>query len=518
VTRREFLAGAAGAASLYGAASQRPNVLIIMADDMGFSDIGCYGGEIRTPNIDGLAKRGVRFTSFYNASRCCPTRACLLTGLENHQAGVGNMVADQGYPAYRGYLNESCVTLAEAIRPAGYRAYMSGKWHVGEDRPHWPTDRGFDRYFGLISGASNYFRPDPERQMALDDKPYKPDSDKFYMTDAFTDWSVRYIDEHAKQHKQQPFLLYLAYTAPHWPLHAWPEDIAKYRGKYRQGWDVLREERHKRQLEMGLVDAKWGLSPRGEGIPAWDSLSDEQKDDFDLRMSVYAAQIDRMDQGIGRVLDALKRTGQYDNTVILFLADNGGCHEERIRHEKPLPPGPVDSFTSYGRPWANASNTPFRMYKHWVHEGGISSPLILHWPAAMRSGGGYDRDPAHVTDLMATALDAAGATYPKNYKQHAIAPTEGRSLLPAAYGRKRQLRDTLYWEHEGARAIRQGKWKLVSQHLAPWSLHDMETDRCELHDVSQEHPDEVAKLTKLWDAWAARCGVIPYDQLQKRKV
>ncbi|MBC8167568.1 MAG: arylsulfatase [Bryobacteraceae bacterium] len=519
MNRREFLAAAtAGTTALSAATTQRPNVLIIMADDMGFSDIGCYGGEIRTPNLDALAAGGVRFTSFYNAARCCPTRAALLTGVYNHQAGVGNMINDQGYPAYRGYLNQSCVTLAEALAPSGYRTYMAGKWHVGEQRPHWPVDRGFDRYFGLISGAANYFRPEPERTMALDGDRWKPQSDeKFYITDAFTDWSVRYIDEHAKTHPAQPFLLYLAYTSPHWPLHALPEDIARYRGKYKKGWDVLRQERHSRQVEMGLIQKEWGLSPRGEGIPPWEDLTAAQKDDFDLRMSVYAAQIDRMDQGIGRVVDTLKRTGQFDNTVILFLADNGGCHEQKIRGEVPSPAGPADSFTSYGRPWANASNTPFRMYKHWVHEGGISSPLILHWPGAPRKGGGFDRQPAHVTDLMATALDAAGAKYPASRNGHEITPTDGQSLLPAVRRKKRKIRETICWEHEGARAVRHGKWKLVAEHLGPWSLYNIERDRCEMNDLTKREPSRLAELTAIYDAWAARCGVVPFDQVQKRR-
>jgi len=519
LNRRAFLATSLGAlattSSVLAQQSKRPNVLIIMADDMGFSDLGCYGGEIATPNIDGLAKNGIRFTQFYNAARCCPTRAALLTGLYNHQAGVGDMVNSRPLPAYQGYLNQNCVTLAEAIKPAGYRAYMAGKWHVGEAHPHWPVDRGFDRYFGLISGASSYFKVDAGRTMALDNEKWTP-GPGHYMTDAFSEWAVKYIDDHAKQNASQPFLMYVAYTSPHWPLHALPEDIAKYKGKYRKGWDALRVERHKRQVEMGLVDAKWGLSPRGAGIPAWDSLTPEKQEDFDQRMSVYAAQIDRMDQGIGKILAALRRTGQFDNTVILFLADNGGCHEELNRGEKAdALPGAAESYTSYGRPWANASNTPFRMYKHWTHEGGISSPLIAHWPAALKKGGGWDRDPAHVTDLMATALDAAGAAYPKTHQGNAITPIEGRSLLPALQGKKRQIRDAIFWEHEGARAVRQGRWKLVAEHNGPWQLYDMLADRCEAKDLIAAQPDRAAQLEKMWNAWAERCGVVQWSKLPK---
>jgi arylsulfatase len=517
VTRRTFLGAAAGAAAAArGQNNARPNILVIMADDMGFSDLGCYGGEIETPNLDRLAKSGVRFTQFYNAARCCPSRAALLTGLYSHQAGVGDMVRDLGRPEYQGYLNDRCVTLAEAVRPAGYRTYMAGKWHVGEDRPHWPTDRGFQRYFGLISGASNYFRLDEGRKMAIDDQPYVPDSDRFYMTDAFTDWSLKFLDEHAKDHAESPFLLYLAYTAPHWPLHAWTEDIAKYRGKYLKGWDQVRQERHAQQVEMGLVEKAWGLSPREARLPAWEDVAAKDRDLWDLRMAVYAAQIDRMDRGIGRVLDKLKEQGRDSNTIVLFLADNGGCHEEPNRGTPGVPPGHADSFMAYGRAWANASNTPFRMYKHWVHEGGIASPLIAHWPAAMKNGGGFDRDPAHITDIMATCLDAAGASYPESRNGRQIVPTEGRSMLPALRGGRRRFRETLFWEHEGGRAVRYRNWKLVAEHKAPWELYDLAADRCELKNRAAEQRGRVAQMVRMYEEWAARCGVVPYDDLRRR--
>lgn len=503
MTRRQFL-GAAAAASVAAAQQQRtrPNIVVIMADDMGFADIGCYGGEISTPNLDKLAKNGVRFTQFYNAARCCPSRAALLTGLAPHQAGVGSMIQNLGRPAYQGYLNEDCVTIAEALRPAGYKTYMSGKWHVGEQRPHWPTDRGFDRYFGLISGASNYFKLDKGRAMAMDDKPYTPDSPTFYMTDAFTDHAVKFVEEHPKD---KPFFLYLAYTAPHWPLHAWPEDIAKYRGKYRKGWDKLRQERHERQIAMKIVDPKWGLSPRGGGIPAWDDVPESDRDLWDLRMAVYAAQIERMDRGIGRLMEKLG-----ENTIVLFLVDNGGCHEEKIGGEKPGLPGPVDSFTSYGRAWANASNTPFRMYKHWVHEGGISSPLILHWPAQMRRAGQFDRSLAHITDIMPTCLEAAGAKYPSGKT-----PIEGKSLLGAARG-KREVRQTIVWEHQGNRAVRDGDWKLVSQRDGAWELYNVAKDRCELKNLAEAEPARVARMVKTYDEWAARVGAVPPAMLRRK--
>lgn len=460
-----------------------------MADDMGFSDLGCYGSEIPTPNLDRLAGSGVRFTQFYNTARCCPSRASLLTGLYSHQAGIGHMVDDRGYPAYQGYLNDKCTTIAEALRPAGYHTLMSGKWHVGQNRPHWPTDRGFERYFGLIEGADNYFRP--QRQMALEDKPWKPSPDqKFYMTDAFTDYAVDRIKEYAP--KPDPFFLYLAYTAPHWPLHALPQDIAKHRGRYKKGWDALREERLARQRALGIIDKRWALTPRDSSVPAWDSVKNQ--DEFDLRMAVYAAQVDRLDQDIGRVLQTLRDTGQQDNTLVMFLADNGGCAEEKIRGELPTPPGGADSFTSYGKPWANASNTPFRLYKHWVHEGGISTPFIAHWPGHIAKG--LDHRPAHILDLHATCTDAAGAAPPK---------TEGLSILG-----ERKVHDSLFWEHEGNRAVRQGKWKLVSRHPDAWELYDIEADRTELHNLASAEADRVSRMKADYAVWAERCGVQPW--------
>jgi arylsulfatase A-like enzyme len=518
VTRRDFLrASAAGVAGAIGASSaerpEHPNVIVILADDLGFSDIGCYGSEIATPNLDRLAQRGVRFTQFYNSARCCPSRTALLTGLYNHRAGVGDMVNHRVVPEYQGYLNDRCVTIAEALRPAGYRTAMAGKWHVGEDRPHWPTDRGFEHYFGLISGASSYWEQSPGRQFVWNDKPYTPEPGKFYSTDAFTDHAVQYIDQYARG--RDPYFVYLAYTAPHWPLHAWPEDIAKYRGKYRIGWDRLRLERHERQKRMGLVDARWPLTPRDEQVPAWETVKDP--DAWDLSMSVYAAQIDRMDQGIGRVLRKVEETGKADNTLILFLADNGGCHEEKIAGEQVgVPPGPRGSFTSYGRPWANASNTPFRLFKHWVHEGGIASPLIASWPAVVKKTGGLHHDPAHIIDVMATCMDVAGAKYPATHRGNAVAPLDGLSLAPTFRGQRRTLHDALFWEHEGNKAVRKGKWKLVSRfEKRTWELYDLDADRSEVHDLAAQEPDRVREMTALYDAWAERCGVVPFERLPR---
>ncbi len=510
MNRREFLGAASVAA--FAKPARRPNIILIMADDMGFSDLGCYGSEISTPNLDRLAADGIRFTQFYNTARCCPSRASLLTGLYSHQAGVGHMIKDFGLPGYRGFLNDRCVTVAEALKSTPYHPLMVGKWHVGEERPHWPLDRGFEHYFGLITGADNYFRP--ERQMALENQPWKPDSPDFYMTDAFTDHAVKLIDEYGR--KPDPYFLYLAYTAPHWPLHARPADIAKYRGKYRKGWDELRRERHARQIAAGIVDRKWEITPRDELVPAWSQVP--HQDEEELRMAVYAAQIDRLDQDIGRVLDKVKELGQEQDTLIMFLADNGGCAEEGIKGEKKnVPPGPAESFTSYGRPWANASNTPFRLYKHWVHEGGIATPFIARWPAAIAKPGSLHHQPAHIVDLMATVLDAAGARYPNKWQGRDILPLEGKSLLPTFQGKPRKLHDAMFWEHSGNRAVRQGDWKLVSRFPDQWQLYNLSADRTELHDLASAQPARAAAMLATYEAWAKRSNVVPWDQIKSRE-
>ncbi|RJP23797.1 MAG: arylsulfatase [Candidatus Omnitrophota bacterium] len=490
----------------------RPNIILIMADDMGFSDLGCYGSEISTPNLDRLAEKGMRFTNFYNCARCCPTRASLLTGLYPHQAGVGHMVNHRGFPAYQGYLNRHCVTIAEAIRRGGYHALMSGKWHVGEERPHWPLDRGFERYYGLISGASNFWKLDEGRKFARGNEPITDLGDEFYMTDAFTDNAIAMIDEYGK--KDDPFFLYLAYTSPHWPLHAWPEDIEKYKGVYDIGWDELRLCRHERMIEMGIVDARWPLTPRDERAPAWKDA--EHKEWEAMRMAVYAAQIDRMDQNIGKLMAKVRELGVEDNTLILFLADNGGCAEDRPGNDPTVMPGPKETFMSYELPWANASNTPFRRYKHWVHEGGIATPLIAYWPSVIQPRQ-LTNQTGHVIDLMATCLDVAGIDYPETHDGNEIIPLEGKSLRPIFEGAIRESHEAIYWEHEGNRALRQGKWKLVSNHPGDWELYDLEVDRTELNDLSETYPEKKKELASLYETWAERCRVLPWDVVTKKK-
>jgi len=498
----------AGATSAAQDPDPRPNIVILLADDMGYSDIGCYGSEIATPNLDRLAAGGLRFTQFYNTSRCCPTRAALLTGLYSHQTGVGHMVEDKKRPAYRGFLNDRCVTFAEALRPAGYFTAMAGKWHVGGQRPHWPVDRGFDRYYGLVDGGSNYFKIDAGRTLALDGEKTDAQGDDFYMTDAFTDHALQFLDE--ARSKKKPFLLYTAFTSPHWPLHARPEDIAKYRGKYRDGWDALRARRHAKMIELGIVDKAWPLTERDPKSPAWETVAD--KDDRDLRMAVYAAQVDRMDQDIGRILAKLREIGAEENTLVLFLSDNGGCAEEIHRGKKGAEIGTRESFESYGLPWANASNTPFRRYKHWVHEGGISTPLIASWPAVIRQKGALIHEPGHVIDLLPTCLELAKAEVPKDKT-----PVEGLSLAPIFRDGHRPGHEAIYWEHEGNRAIREGKWKLVAAFKGAWELYDLEADRTEMNNLAAAHPDRVTEMAAKHDAWAAKVGVVPWPELNRKK-
>lgn len=508
--------GAIGGVSRHG--RSRPNIVLIMADDMGYSDLGCYGSEINTPNLDSLASGGMRFTQFYNAARCCPTRASLLTGLYPHQAGMGGMVAKKktarlGALPYQGYLNNKCVTIAEVLREGGYSTLMSGKWHVGEFRPVWPTDRGFDRYFGLISGAANYFDITKTksktgiRQMAIDDKPWTPPKEGFYMTDAISDNAVKMLGEQSA--KDDPFFMYVAYTAPHWPLHAHPEDIAKYKGKYMGGWDKLRKERHQRMIKMGLIDSKWKLSEPDKEVADWDTVED--KEAMDLKMAVYAAQIECMDRGIGKIISKLKAIGKDENTLILFLADNGACHEGGPlgfdSRNNGVPCGTVDSYMSYGTSWANVGNTPFRKYKHWTHEGGVAAPLIAYWPRIIRKKGSITHQPGHIIDIMATCCDIAGAAYPKEYKGNQITPLEGKSLAQVFKNVKRQEHDAIYWEHFGNKAVRAGKWKLVKESKDRWGLYDLQADRTETSDLSDRHPDIASDLKQKYDAWAKRCGV-----------
>jgi len=507
-----------------------PNLVVILADDMGYSDLGCFGSEIKTPNLDRLADNGVRFTQFYNASRSCPTRASLLTGLYQHQAGVGDMVGDLGYPSYQGYLNTKCVTLAEALKFNGYNTYMSGKWHVGGRPEVHPLKRGFNRYFGLIDGAGSYFERRAYRinqqapRWMLDSSDYDPPAEGFYLTDAITDYAIIFLEDEST--KKEPFFMYLAYTAPHWPLHALPEDIAKYRGTYLMGWDSLRQERYQKMVETGIIDSSIKLSPRDENSPEWENLPNEEKEMWDLRMAVYAAMVDRLDQNIGRVLDKVKAMGEEENTVIIFLADNGGCHERIKNRGNYLPTsaetGTRESFDAYEYPWANASNTPFRMFKHWVHEGGISTPFIAYYPGKIPSGK-IIRQPGHIIDIMPTLLDFAGGSYPENLNGNIIQPMEGISLVPAMKGGTVSREMPLFWEHEGNRAMRSGDWKIVSAYnyssreFKDWELYNISYDRSELNELGSKYPDRRNQMIEQYNKWADSAGVISREIIDKNK-
>ena len=491
---------------------RRPNMIVIMADDMGYSDLGAYGSEIETPNLDGLAQNGMRFTRFYNAARCCPTRASLLTGMYPHKAGMGAMVSSVKSPLtsgpYQGYLSDSAVTVAERLKQAGYNTYMSGKWHVGERPEHWPRQRGFDRYFGLISGASSYYEilknQKRVRQMALDDTAWEPPEEGFYMTDAITDYAIKYIREN---NAGEPYFLYIAYTAPHWPLHALPEDIAKYKGRYDAGWDSIRLQRFQNMQKLGLADANQQLPGRAITVPEWERQAD--REDWARRMEVYAAMIDRMDQGIGNIIDAIRARGDLDNTLILFLSDNGGSSESvtsRGLHNSSIPIGARGSYAAYREPWAHVSNTPLKKYKQWVHEGGIATPMIAHWPAVIAPGS-FEKTPAHVIDIMATCLDIAGIANPESTQTPSDKTPDGNSLLPVFKNEDFNRSQPIYWEHLGNKAIMVNNWKLVAAKDGPWELYNLDNDRSEQKDLSSEMKTKVDSLNDLYVKWAREVGV-----------
>ena len=503
-------------ASAAAANASRPNIVVILVDDMGFSDIGCYGSEIPTPNLDKLAEGGLRFTQFYNTGRCCPTRASLLTGLYPHQAGVGHMTEDSMMPGYRGRLNDRCVTIAEVLRTAGYFTAISGKWHVGQEHGVVPWERGFERSLNAVAGG--FYYPDaPRADLYLKGAHVGRRGGgvpaDWYSTDLWTDFGIKFIDEALAARK--PFFLYLAHNAPHFPLQAPQEEIARWRGKYRIGWDKLREQRHTKQIELGVVDKAWSLSPRPPEVAAWESLPPAEQDRFDHIMAIYAAVIEHMDRTVGRLVDALKQRGVFDNTLILFLSDNGGNAESGPRGLlEGDPPGSPTSEVYEGQSWATLSNTPFRRYKHYNHEGGIATPLIAHWPARIKIGGQLRFQVGHLVDLMPTCVELAGAKYPAEVNGHAIQPMEGRSLVPA-FDDHHINRNPLYWEHEGNAAIRIGDWKLVRfGRQGAWELYNLKTDRTELHNLAATEPTRAKQLAAEWDAWTERAQVTPFPNIE----
>lgn len=513
--------------------SERPNIVLIMADDMGYSDLGCYGGEISTPNLDQLAEDGLQFTQFYNAARCCPTRASLMTGLYPHQAGVGQMVYNNWGEGYLGHLNEQCVTIGEVLQQAGYTTLMTGKWHVGhQNKDVWPSNRGLDHFYGIHKHVDSYFKVLPGCPIYLDGKKVIPPTDDpqnalhpkedFYTTDVFTDYALKFLEEETNDEK--PFFLYLAYNAPHFPLEAMNEDIKKYMGDYMIGWDSLKRKKIKTMKKLGIVSKDLQLPENNN--PRWDTLSFSDKINLDFRRAMYAAQIDRMDQNIGRLNEYLKEQGKLENTLIFFLSDNG-CSAEVGMFGMNWKDYRIENYeewkeksgwsVSQGQTWANASNTPFRLYKKWAHEGGIATPLIAHWPEGIKERGMTDQ-PGHVIDIMATCCDVAGAEYPQTYNGNQIKPLEGKSLLPIFRGKVRQGHDVLYWSHMGNSAIRQGKWKLVRKNKNVngrvvalnknhWKLYNMQEDRAESNNLAGKYPEKVETLKAKYQQWAERCNV-----------
>ena len=537
------------------AKNKRPNIILILADDLGYSDLGSFGGEIATPNLDYLAANGVRFSQFYNTSRCCPTRASLLTGLYNHNAGVGEMTADRGLPGYRGFLTPNTVTIAEVLKNAGYRTGMVGKWHLSntieqkdpkaqmrwlnhqEEHPlfspieQYPINRGFEKYYGNIWGVVDFFDP---FSLVNGKEPVNSVPANYYHTDAISDSAVAYIKEFSKS--GQPFFLYVAETAPHWPLHALPEDIKKYENTYKAGWDAIREARYKKMVHLGLIDgAKAPLSPRMGANLKWEENPDKEWDS--RAMAVHAAMIDRMDQGIGKIIKTLEQTGELENTLLVFLSDNGASPENAMQYgpgfdrpgetrsgekivyptKKEVLPGPQTTFTSIGERWANVSNTPYQYAKSESYEGGVRTPMIAFWPAGIKlPKGSISATTGHVMDFMATFVELAGAKYPTVYNGNQIKPQQGISLVPAFSSKKVHGHKTLFNEHFGTRYVRSEGWKLVSRNGAPWRLFRIEDDETELADLALKHPEIAAKLERLWQDWARENQVLPKQKRVSR--
>ena len=538
-----LLLGISGEASP-AADIQRPNVLLVLFDDLGFSDLGCYGGEIPTPHIDRLAAGGVRMAQFYNSARCCPSRASLMTGLHPHQAGIGSFATESSDhergPAYLGHLNDRCVTLAEVLRSVGYQTYMVGKWHM--ELPG-PTQRGFDEFYGYTRGyAQDQWSPDryqrlPEgRELEL-----KYADGKFYATDVFTDYALEFLKQ--ARRKETPWFLYLAHSSPHFPVQAPAESVERFVETYRRGWDVLREERFQRMQKIGLATDSWRLTARslvpvdddaiangygGRPNPAWADLPADRREDLARRMAIFAAMVQHVDEGVGRIVEDLENRDELDNTLILLLSDNGACYEwgpfgfdgdsrKGITHlhqgEYLKTMGGHGTHHAYGSAWANLCNTPFQLYKHFTHEGGICSPMIAHWPAAISHQEDWIREPGHIMDIMPTLCEATGAPYPSELQGHTIQPVEGVSLLPALRGERLPERP-LAFEHQEARALRKGRWKVVLSkrmpHEVEWELYDMENDGCESVDLSKKYPERTSALAEEWIAWAKRVKVYPF--------
>jgi arylsulfatase A-like enzyme len=513
-----------------------PNIVLILCDDMGFSDPGCYGGEIETPNIDRLAMDGVRMTRVYNSARCCPSRASLFTGLYPHQAGIGYFANfDKGAPGYTGFLQDRSVGISDVLSSAGYNTYMSGKWHMG-DNPG-PMEKGFEEFYGFTVPHSISCWDQDAMFRLPEGRPLKnyPEGE-FYSTDAITDYALDFLEDGIN--KPEPFFLFLSYNAPHFPLHAPKEITDKYASVYEKGWDAIRAERFEKQQELGIGEPEWELPPRSEVMverrdmgyggkpnPAWDGFSEDRQHDLARRMAVYAAMVDRMDQNIGRVIRSLEESGELENTLIIFLSDNGACAEfnplgfdiESSRDNILNTGDRLDSlglpgtYISYGSGWAMTCNTPLNLYKHYIHEGGISTPFIMHWPDGIAKPGTIDKRPAHIMDVMATCVEVSGAEYPSMNNGTQVLPMEGMSMVPVLDGVEGGQR-ILGFEHERNRGYLKGEWKIVSEEYrgAEWELYNIEEDRLEQNNLAEQYPEKVKELESEYQAWAERVLVLPY--------
>jgi len=534
---------------------KKPNVIVILTDDMGYSDIGCFGSEIHTPNIDKLAMNGLRYTRFYNTARCSPSRAALLTGLYPHQAGMGHL-STENYTedGYVDDLSKNVITMAELFKQAGYATYMTGKWHIAKnmgtttDKSNWPCQRGFQRYFGTLNGSGSYYDPGT----LISNNTFIAPSKNFYYTNAISDTAVKFINEHQSKN---PFFFYIAYTAAHWPLHAPDSEVEKYKGMYNKGWDIARQQRFEKLKKLGIISDKCVLTERGVSIPEW---SKEPLKEWQVkRMEVYAAMIDIMDQGVGRIITALEKKGILENTIIFYMHDNGGCAEtldtdqpeipltakqklkasfaadsillekkptytrdgDYLRSGRGVVPGEANTWSTYGVEWANVSNTPFREYKQFTHEGGIASPLIVYWPKGIKATGELRKQPSHLIDILATCVDIVGLNYPTVFNGHTIQPYEGKSLVPT-FTNKPIAREFIFWEHAANRALRMNEWKLVSKTqkkkiFSPlvdnnWELYNIDIDPSETNNVANKYPEKVKEMSAKWEAEATRMKAKPW--------
>lgn len=510
-------------------AERKPNILLIVADDLGYSDLGCFGGEIKTPHLDSLAARGVRLTQFYNTGRCCPSRGTIMTGQYPHRIGLGHMTRNLNQRGYQGHISDEAITIAQILQQGGYRTFLSGKWHLGTEDP---TKLGFEQFYGTLVSAKTFWDVNHFTRLPATQATHTYPKGEFYGTDALGDYAIDFL-RMGRHNPEQPWFLYLAFNAPHFPLHAPKEEIRKYADRYHVGWDQIREERLARMKKMGIVPPETKLSPRsrywdwGEAEarvnPAWDSLPTDRRGDLARRMAIFAAMVDRMDQNIGRVLTSLKQNNELENTLIIFTSDNGACAEWdpfgfdiRSSRNNTLywgdqleRMGGPDTHHSVGSGWANASNTPWRLYKHFNHEGGIASPGIVHWPAQIKQQGAIVSTPAHIIDIVPTLLTAAQVDYPTQWNGLKTIPLPGQSLFIPINNSPQQER-TLYFEHQGNRAIREGRWKLSALRGAPWELYDLSVDRTELNDLAEKHPEVVKQLDQKWQTWAEANFVLPF--------